>query len=248
MIKLAVLYPELLNLYGDRGNVVALQKQAEWNDIALEVIEVRMGDRIAWGEIDLIFFGGGSDREQGILSQDLKEKVPYLKEHIEANKALLAICGGYQLLGDYYQDVFGNQIEGLNLLNFYTKATNQRMVGNLIIEATLDGKSFYAVGFENHAGKTYHHYQPLGRVITGFGNNGEDRFEGLIYKNVIGSYLHGPILPKNPEITFALLSRVSDEFQEKYITGKLKNYDLELQAKESIIKRFAKEKEKVTAQ
>ncbi|AAM23324.1 CobQ-like glutamine amidotransferase family enzyme [Caldanaerobacter subterraneus subsp. tengcongensis MB4] len=234
------MYPDLLNLYGDRGNIIALKKRCEWRKIDVEIKEIKAGINENFADIDLLFFGGGSDREQKIVSEDLKSKKKNLIKAIEDGMPVLAICGGYQLLGEYYKTLEGNKIEGLGILDAYTVASNKRLIGNIVVEAHLFNKKFYLVGFENHSGKTFlRNCSPLGTVIIGYGNNGEDKKEGCVYKNVYGTYLHGPLLPKNPEMADILIETA---LSRKY--GKI-NFEpledsIEQRAKEAFIKRFMK--------
>lgn len=206
MIRVCHLYPDLLNLYGDRGNVIAFQRRCLWRDIPVEVHEVSLGDSIDFNNYDFVFLGGGSDREQNLIAADLMKRRDKLKEAIEKGLVVLAICGGYQLLGNYYSTRDGNNIPGLGILDFYTRAGDKRLVGNTVIEMELDGDMIKVTGFENHSGQTYlGNIRPLGKVLAGNGNNGRDGLEGARYKNVFCSYLHGPLLPKNARLTDYLI-------------------------------------------
>lgn len=200
-LRLVHLYGDLMNLYGDRGNIIALQRRCAWRNIELEVTEMTVGDRVDSAASDIFFFGGGQDREQETVSRDLAAgNGEAIQEAVEQGAALLSVCGGYQLLGRFFRTSEGVEIPGTGLLDAYTVAGASRMVGNLLIEGEIDGVRRTLVGFENHSGKTYvgDGAEPLGRVIVGNGNNGEDHFEGARYKAAIGTYLHGPALPKNP--------------------------------------------------
>jgi CobQ-like glutamine amidotransferase family enzyme len=192
------LFPDRLNLYGDRGNVIALQKRCEWRGIHLMIVDIKSTNDMNLSSVDIIFIGGGSDREQGLITKELLKIKKDFKLCVEDGISCLAICGGYQLLGSYYLTSEGNKHMGMEICDFYSAAQKDRQVGNILIETKEFGK---VVGFENHSGRTYHPYKPLGKVIKGYGNNGEDGTEGLCYNNVIGTYLHGPILPKNPSLT-----------------------------------------------
>ncbi len=219
------LYPDLLDLYGDRGNVLALAARCRWRGIDVDIRKVSLGDPIDFAEANIIVLGGGSDREQSILVDDLSSRGTELKDAIEDGLVLLTICGGYQLLGQYYQTGEGKKIPGLGILDLYTVAGNKRLIGNVIIDiesglkkniswnysSNVDEDSSQRlntlVGFENHSGKTYlgSKLKPLGKVLRGYGNNGEDNREGVRYKNVFGTYLHGPLLPKNPHMADLLI-------------------------------------------
>jgi CobQ-like glutamine amidotransferase family enzyme len=196
------LYPDLLNLYGDRGNILTLLRRAEWRGIAVTVSEARLGDPIDPAAGDLYFIGGGEDRQQRLAAPDLRRvKGAALREAAEAGAVVLAVCGGYQLLGHEYRPADGPALEGLGLLDLRTVHPGpgaRRLIGNIVIREAASGQPL--VGFENHGGRTTLGPQarPLGTVTAGFGNNGEDRTEGAVWRNVFGTYLHGPLLPKNP--------------------------------------------------
>lgn len=224
-LNIVNMFPEVLNLYGDRGNIIVLQKRCEWREIKANIIEYNFNsDENILKVADIILLGGASDREQGIMYNHLLNLRELLKNLIEDGVCLLAICGGYQLLGEAYIDANQNVIKGLGLLDFYTKSEGRRLIGNIIIETTLDVFPKTVVGYENHGGRTYHSYQPFGKVIKGFGNNGKDGFEGLVYKNVIGTYLHGPLLPKNPHIADYLLKKA---LERKYGSDNLEFSNLD---------------------
>lgn len=208
-------FPDRLNLYGDRGNVTALQKRCEWRGIQLEVVDIKTTNALHFSQVDLLFIGGGSDREQGLVAHELLRVKKDFKDCIDDGVGCLAICGGYQLLGNYYVTSAGDALMGLDLCDCYSIARNDRMVGNMLIESKEHGN---IVGFENHSGRTYHGHEPLGTVIKGFGNNGEDGTEGLCYKNVIGTYLHGPVLPKNPSLADRMIAAA---IERKYGTREL---------------------------
>ncbi|TXK74014.1 type 1 glutamine amidotransferase [Paenibacillus sp. N3.4] len=196
-------FPDRLNLYGDRGNVIALQKRCEWRGIALEIVNIKSTQSLSFSKADLLFIGGGSDREQGLVAHELLKIKKEFKDGIEDGVGCLAICGGYQLLGHNYTTSEGKTYSGMEICDFYSVGHKERLVGNILIET----KDLTRVlGFENHSGRTFHPYEPLGKVIKGFGNNGEDGLEGLSYKNTIGTYLHGPLLPKNPTLADRMIS------------------------------------------
>ncbi|TEB11845.1 type 1 glutamine amidotransferase [Pelotomaculum propionicicum] len=207
MISACHLYPDLLNLYGDRGNIIAFRQRCEWRNIPVKIKSISLGDKIEFKDYDFVFLGGGSDREQNLIAADLMKRRDRLKDAIEGGLVVLAICGGYQLLGKYYQTAEGKQIPCLDILDLYTTAGSKRLVGNLVVEVKLGGKPLKVVGFENHSGRTYtRSVKPLGKVLCGSGNNGSDGLEGARYKNVYCSYLHGPLLPKNSGLTDRLIS------------------------------------------
>jgi lipid II isoglutaminyl synthase (glutamine-hydrolysing) len=206
-IKIYHLYPSQLNLYGDRGNMLALRRRAEWQDIEAEIIPVGPGSRIDFDYCDLLFMGGGQDSDQKLVAADLKKRQGALRQAVENGMPVFAVCGSYQLLGNYYVTANGEKLGGLEILDLHTDAGKKRMIGNAVISSSLWQPQRTLVGFENHGGKTYlgPALQPLGKVLIGFGNNGSDKKEGAVYKNVIGTYLHGSLLPKNPWLTDYLL-------------------------------------------
>lgn len=207
MVKIYHLYPDLLDLYGDRGNVLALVKRCAWRNIPVQVREIKVGDKIDLAGADIIFLGGGSDREQTLLVHDLHGRREQLRQAIEDNLVMLAICGGYQMLGKYYLATDGTRVPGLGLLDLYTEAGSDRLIGNVAVEIDLGGQKVICSGFENHSGRTIlGDLQPLGRVMAGYGNNGQDGREGARHRNVFCSYLHGPLLPKNPALADYLLT------------------------------------------
>ncbi len=205
-LRICHLYPDLLNLYGDRGNITTLARRARWRGVAVEVTEVPVGASLRAAEYDLFFIGGGEDRQQVLAAGDLQQgKGAALREAVEAGATLLAVCGGYQLMGHYYRPAEGEDLPGIGLLDLATQHPGKRrprLIGNIVIrwDPPPAGAPPTLVGFENHGGRTVlgSAAHPLGQVVAGFGNNGEDRTEGAAYRNAYGTYLHGPLLPKNP--------------------------------------------------
>ncbi|MGN0193807.1 MAG: type 1 glutamine amidotransferase [Pseudoramibacter sp.] len=207
-LKICHLYPDILNLYGDRGNVLCLKRRMEWRHMPVEISRVGVGETLKADDYDLFFVGGGQDFDQEVLLPDLfSGKDKELKAAIEDGKPVLAICGGYQMLGAYYKTWDGKQIDFIGALDFYTKGVKTRMIGNYVFTFD-DCPGVNVVGFENHSGKTYlgAGVRPMGTVLKGYGNNGEDHTEGVRYKNVFGTYSHGCLLPKNPAVADAILS------------------------------------------
>lgn len=207
-ITLGHLYPDQLNIYGDRGNILTLRRRCEWRGVALRVVPLDLGEALDPTAFDMLFIGGGQDKEQDEVARDLREtKAEGIRAAVEADMPVLAVCGGYQLLAKYYRPAVGPDLEGLGVFDAWTVHKGNdvaRCVGNVALrwrEQTL-------VGFENHGGRTYlgAAAQPLGRVLAGFGNNGEDHAEGCVYRNTYGTYLHGSLLPKNPHLADHLLS------------------------------------------
>lgn len=199
------LYPDLLNLYGDRGNIQCFRKRLEWRGIEAEVIPFLSGDKIDFSCLDIVLLGGGSDREQELVCGYLKDIRDDFKQYVEEGGVVLAVCGGYQLLGKYYKTQT-KTIEGLAILDITTEWEPERLVKNIILDSPLFDMP--VVGFENHGGRTYiGEHTPLGKVFFGYGNTGKSGYEGVVYKNVIATYLHGPLLPKNPQVCDYLLER-----------------------------------------
>lgn len=228
-LRICHLYPDLMNLYGDRGNVMVLRQRALWRGIGVEIINVSLGDRTDLAECDIIFVGGGQDKEQSLICHDFRMvKGSSLAEAIEADAAVLAICGGYQLLGQKYLTHTGEEMPGLGVIDVWTRGGTRRLIGNVVIQSDLDGSDQTLVGFENHSGQTFlgSGVRPLGRVISGNGNNGQDRTEGAVYRNTVGTYLHGSLLPKNPWLADWLLTQA---LQRKYGEVELAALDDELE-------------------
>lgn len=203
-LKIAHLYPKLLNIYGDNGNILTLKKRCEWRGISVIIDEINTSDELS--EHDLYFIGGGQDVQQKeAASELLKNKSFFIKER-DNMKVFLGICGGYQLFGKYYQQSNGEKINGLELMDIYTISGNKRFIGNVTTNSELVEPNTL-VGFENHIGQTYlgDDVTPLASVVVGNGNNGQDKTEGARYKNVFGTYLHGAFLPKNPHFADYLI-------------------------------------------
>ncbi len=205
------LYPELMSIYGDRGNIITLTRRCEWRGIVVEVKRLGLENSSEdFKQVDMIFMGGAQDRQQTIVATDLEKKKAVLLEHIESGTPGLYICGGFQFLGKYYKEADGTVIDQLGVLDVYTENPGgERLIGNIAIEVTGLPLHKTFVGFENHGGRTRlgKDVKPLGKVIKGFGSNAEDGTEGAVYKNTIGTYFHGPILPKNPELADWLIEK-----------------------------------------
>ncbi len=253
-LRLAHLYPEQMNIYGDRGNIIALARRCAWRGIDVEVLPVGPGTPVDWAAVDLAFFGGGQDSGQALIADDfVRRQAPALARAVEGGLPILAICGGYQLLGHYFLTHTGERLPGAGLLDLHTVGGGARLIGNIVVEADLPAdeprtpacpvrgtagtrttnderylqdqqnhaladrlrspavrhpaSTVRFVGFENHSGRTYlgAGVRPLGRVLAGYGNNGEDGTEGAVYRNVYGCYMHGSLLPKNPQLADHLI-------------------------------------------
>ena len=207
-LKICHMYPDVLNLYGDGGNVICMRQRLQWRGIEASVTRLPIGSNLPLSGFDLVFIGGGQDFEQQVLLEDLhRGKDREIKAAIEDGLPFLTICGGYQMLGSYYETYDGQRCDFIGALDLYTVGAVQRMIGNYKFQCEESAGGSIVVGFENHSGKTWlgSGVEPLGKVLSGFGNNGKDGTEGAHYKNVFGTYSHGPLLPKNPAFCDLLL-------------------------------------------
>jgi CobQ-like glutamine amidotransferase family enzyme len=207
-IRVAHLYPEYLNIYADRGNIAVLESRARWRGVGLEVEGVSLGDELRPGVHDLLYIGGGQDREQALIAPDLAARGDAIREATAGGAAVLAVCGGYQLLGRFYRGRDGVELPGAGVFPLETAAGGRRMIGDCLLECELGARTTLA-GFENHAGITRldDGAEPLGRVVAGYGNDGESGYEGVRVGSAVGTYLHGPLLPRNPWLADWLLER-----------------------------------------
>jgi lipid II isoglutaminyl synthase (glutamine-hydrolysing) len=211
-VKIVVghLYPDYLNIYADRGNIAVLARRAAWREHELEVRPLSVGDEVRPGDHDLLYVGGGQDREQALVAGDLATKAAGILEAVASGAVVLAVCGGYQLFGRSYRDLNGAELPGIGLFPHETIAGTTRMIGDVLLECELEpGERRTLAGFENHAGRTLLDAgaEPLGRVIAGFGNDGESGREGCRVGRAVGTYLHGPLLPRNPWFADWLLAQ-----------------------------------------
>ncbi len=239
IIRIAHLYPDMLNLYGDRGNIIALTERMKARQIDVHTDAITMGKSFNADDYDILFIGGGQDFEQDVLLDDLKKgKDTEINKAIHNGTVMLAICGGYQMLGKYYKTYDGKMLEYMGALDFYTEGKEERMIGNYAYK-TKEG--IEVVGFENHSGRTYlgKGVEPLGKMIKGFGNNGEDGTEGVRFQNTFGTYSHGPVLPKNPDFADLLISKA---IENKYGKSDLAPLDdsLEAKARAQVMKLYIK--------
>ncbi len=205
-IRVAHLYPDVMNIYGDRGNVIALQYRCHARGIECAVVDVTIGDPFDPAAFDLLLVGGGQDREQRRIADDLVEKGPAIRDAVESDMPVLAVCGGFQLFGHRYVDHDGGIIPGIGIFDLETRHPGpraDRSIGDVVLETDFGE----IVGFENHGGRTYlgPNTAPFGTVVRGFGNNATDGSEGARYRNAIGTYLHGSVLPKNPALADELI-------------------------------------------
>jgi CobQ-like glutamine amidotransferase family enzyme len=204
------LYPDYLNIYADRGNMAVLAGRASRRGIELEIRPVSLGEPLQPGEHDLLYVGGGQDREQALVAPDLAARADVLEEALAGGTAALAVCGGYQLFGRFYRDRAGVELPGAGVFDLHTVAGERRMIGDVLLECELEpGEPRTLAGFENHAGRTIlgPDAEPLGRVVAGFGNDGESGYEGCRRGRALGTYLHGPLFPRNPWLADWLLAQ-----------------------------------------
>ncbi|HHT46880.1 MAG TPA: glutamine amidotransferase [Firmicutes bacterium] len=240
-LRFAHLYPDLMNSYGDRGNMIALVMRARWRGFSVEVMDVSAGDNRRITGADCIVIGGGQGLEERMaICKDLQQKSPEIHYCAENKIPILAICSGFQLLGKYYLTAEGDRIPGIGLLDIWTIASKRRAVGHIALRVRLGNMNKTIVGFENHAGNTFLGARalPFGKVLKGYGNNGQDGKEGAIYKNVLGTYLHGPLLPKHPWLADYILEKAVNN---KYPGTRLKllNSKFEKMAYQKVLKRMA---------
>ena len=227
-LRIAHLYPRLMNIYGDRGNILTLIRRGRDRGIEVEVDELGLGDTLASAAHDLIFMGGAQDRDQRRVSEDLlATKGPALLEAANAGTVILAVCGAYQLFGKHYVAASGERLDGLGLFDCWTEhpgPADDRLIGNVVAELTGDD-AITLVGFENHGGRTFlgSEAQPLARIRSGFGNNGKDGMEGVRYRNAFGTYLHGSLLPKNPAFADMLIALALGEDELEPLDDEIEN-------------------------
>ncbi|MEA4882400.1 MAG: glutamine amidotransferase [Clostridia bacterium] len=207
-LRVCHLYPDLMNTYGDAGDMLTIRRRCEWRGIRVRIVEVSLGGPGDLSRCDILFIGGGQDRQQRLVAHDLMSyKAQDLSGAVESDAVVLAVCGGYQLLGRYYRLPTGEQLPGIGVLDAWTESGAVRLTGNIVVDAEFRGKRMTLVGFENHSGRTYlgPRVRILGRVLRGSGNNGRDMGEGVVFRNVVGTYLHGPLLPRNPALCDELI-------------------------------------------
>lgn len=215
-LKICHLYPDVLNLYGDRGNITCIRQRLQSRGIQCSVTEVPIGTSANFADFDLFFVGGGQDFEQEVLLEDLNRgKKGEIISAVKDGKTFLCICGGFQMLGSYYQTHEGHKCDFIGAVDYYTIGSNTRMIGNYAFQCGEASGGSTVVGFENHSGQTYlgSGVEPLGTVLKGYGNNGSDTTEGVRYNNVFGTYCHGPMLPKNPQLCDHILTTA---LQDRY--------------------------------
>ena len=243
-LKILYLYPDILELYGDYGNIQVLKYRLEKRGITAIIDRYSIGDDSPdFNNYDLVFAGGGADQEQGILANDLIKYKDNIKDAINNGVFFLLICGAYQLFGKYYKSADGDIVPGLEVFDYYTEAINdrkKRCIGNIIIEANLNGKTTKVIGFENHGGQTFDILKPFGKVLFGNGNKFGDTQEGYFEKNVIATYLHGPLLSKNPELADYIIKYCLDRKYNEDITLEPLDDSFEELCRKQLFDRFLK--------
>lgn len=242
-LKILWMYHDIMDLYGDRGNIQVLKKRCLDRGIDVVVDTCGIGEEKPLKDYHLLFIGGGADHEQTMLYEDMLARKTAIEEAIQSGTFVLLICGGYQLFGQYYIDSHQHKIKGLGIFDYYTESNHDvgRCIGNILIEARLDGKNIKVVGFENHGGETHGVATPFGKVLVGHGNEYQGNFEGFYNGQVLGTYMHGPLLPKNPEIADFIISKALAKTYEDVVLAKLDDR-LELAAKAVMEKRLKQEK------
>lgn len=242
-LKILYLYPDILELYGDFGNIQVLKYRLEKRGIKATVVPYSIGDNIPnFSDYDLVFAGGGADQEQGILAEDLIKNKENIKQAIDSGVFFLLICGSYQLFGKYYKGVEGNIIPGLEIFDYYTEAIldrTKRCIGNTVISAKLGDEEYKIIGFENHGGQTHNIEEPFGDVLYGFGNGFGDNKEGFSKENVIATYLHGPLLSKNPKLADYIIQYCLERKYNEKINLEPLNDEFENKCREQLLKRFS---------
>ena len=243
-LNILYLYPDILELYGDFGNIQVLKYRLEKRGIKANVTPYSIGnDAPNFSDYDLVFAGGGADQEQGILSKDLVNYKENIKEAINNGVFFLLICGAYQLFGKYYKDAEGDIIPGLSIFDYYTEALNdrkKRCIGNIVLNCNLNGKETKVIGFENHGGQTFDIEAPFGDVLYGNGNKFGDTKEGFFLKNVIATYLHGPLLSKNPDVSDYIIKYCLDRKYNEDIVLEPLDDTFENLCRKQLLDRFLK--------
>jgi CobQ-like glutamine amidotransferase family enzyme len=246
-LDIAYLYPRSMNIYGDKGNIITLMKRCQWRNITVNIHEIENGEELVECKYDLFFAGGGQDKSQLAIAKDLQKKSKEIEKAVEKNKVFLLICGSYQLFGHYFQTFNNQKIPGISIFDLITIASNKRKIGNVSINLSPEifpqnsiNSSNTLVGFENHSGNTFitpnSLTKPLGKIISGFGNNGKDKTEGAVCNNCFGTYFHGSLLPKNPHFAdFLIKTALQNKYKEE-ISLETLNDTFENQAHNFILK------------
>ncbi len=240
-IKVLWMYHTLMDLYGDKGNIEVLKYRCQKRNIGIEVDTCAIGEEKRIDDYDLFFLGGGADKEQNMIIADLLSRKESIKDALDNKTAVLLICGGYQLFGQYYKDQDGKVVEGLGFFDYYTESSSRdnRCIGNIAIETNLDGEIFEVVGFENHGGQTKGVKTAFGKVLSGHGNMYKSEYEGFMNDTVIATYMHGPLLPKNPKVADKIILRALNKHHKIDSLEPLDD-ELENKAREVMLNRILK--------
>ncbi|MGL4589620.1 MAG: type 1 glutamine amidotransferase [Mycoplasmatales bacterium] len=233
--KIAWMYYDLLDLYGDRGNIIVLKKILEINNINVQIDQISLNDQTAIADHDLIFLGGGTDYAQNLLANDLMARKPQILQAIDNGAFFLMVCGGYQMFGEYYLDTQGNKVPGLNIFNHYTVGGENRCIGNVVANTKLGEKDYQIIGFENHGGQTKNVESPFAKMIYGNGNAFASEFEGTMTDFFIGTYFHGSLLPKNPEIAKYMIETVLERKYQFKVDLKLPFQEYTEKARQAVL-------------
>jgi len=239
-IKICHLYPDILNLYGDGGNILCMQKRLKWRGIESSVTRVPVGSALKLSDFDLVVIGGGQDFEHELMAEELRRgSGREIRAAVNDGVTFLTVCGGFQLMGRHFKTNQGKTVEFAGALDMYTEAAKERLTGDIKFRCVENASDSVVVGFENHSGRTYlsSSLSPLGLVLSGHGNNGEDGSEGAHFKNTYGTYSHGPVLPKNPQLCDHILLSA---LERKYGHTELSPLDdtVELAAHDFMVKRI----------
>lgn len=241
-LKIVWMYHDIMDLYGDKGNMMVLRRRCEQRGISVVIDTCGIGDTCDLSAYDLIFLGGGADREQMMLIDDLRARKENIRQAMDSGSFIFLVCGGYQLFGQYYIAADGSRMDGLGFFDYYTETgkDNARCIGNIAIECMLEGEKLIALGFENHGGQTRNVTQPLGRVLSGYGNNFSEGIEGFYNGTVFGTYLHGPLLPKNPKIADFMITKALQKRHPQFTLDQLSPLDdtFEQKAREALFHRM----------
>ena len=237
-IKIGHLFPDILNMYGDKGNIASLVHRMKWRDIDAEVLEVLKDDEINLENFDIVLLSGGSEKDDCQACELLKSHKDKIKAYVENGGVMLATCGGFTMLGNFFM-IKDEKIEGLSVMDMES-CYDERFIGNIVIETEITGEKIKVAGFENHAARTdIKNLTSFGNVLTGSGNNGKDKTCGVVYKNLIGTYIHGPLLPKNPEIADYIIKKALEKKYNEEINLIPLDDTLENEALDYSIKRFS---------
>ena len=241
-VNVCWMYHDIMDLYGDKGNIMVLKKRCLDRNIEFHLDTCGIGEQKDLSQYDLIFLGGGADKEQISLIPDLLSRKENIKKAMDEHTFVLLICGGYQLFGQYYIAADGSKIEGLKFYDYYTDTGKEgkRCIGNIILEADLDGLKTKIIGFENHGGQTENVKSPLGKVLKGYGNSFDAGYEGFYDGKILGTYLHGPLLPKNPQVADFVITKAIQKRNPDFSFNDLQPLEdlFEEKARKALLDRF----------